>query len=537
MPLPNPGQSFTAFDPLTAAELNDTVENIEALADGSGLDNLAVTTAKIANNAVTDAKLAADIVSTLGGGWNTKNPSGATLPTPNTITYNGRRNYTLVFNSTNLTGYISNGMRLRATRTVTAPTQCTSLNGTTQYYSKASPNKLTFTNNFVVSAWVKVSSYATGIIASRYNGTSGWRLGLNSSGQVFLAGHNTGAGNQSAVQSYQSLPLNKWVHVAAQLDMFTFTATTTTSYVMLDGVDVPASVSRIGTNPTTLIQAGDLQIGAENGATNPFPGKIAQVAIYSAKVTQANIAATISQGLSGSETSLASAYSFNNSITDLNTTTPNDLTANGSAVATNVDSPFAGGASASTAYTAGTTEFGEVFNVSFSTNTTVVVQVPDGYAIPTSGGVSAVAYSVGERPLGWPGPITTLAIAMLLATFTSTTTGSFADITGLNITGYIPAGRKVRLTLGVYYASTSAAGGTFLEQAIADTTSGTTHLATSGMSAAAASYAQSPAVAIEHTPPASGSRTYKAQFKTNAAGTYTLAASTTAPITLKLELV
>ena len=43
MPLPNPDQEFTPFDPLPASELNDLVENIEALADGSGLDALAVT--------------------------------------------------------------------------------------------------------------------------------------------------------------------------------------------------------------------------------------------------------------------------------------------------------------------------------------------------------------------------------------------------------------------------------------------------------------------------------------------------------------
>jgi hypothetical protein len=36
--LPNPGMSFTAFDPLTASEQNDLVENIESLADGTGFD-------------------------------------------------------------------------------------------------------------------------------------------------------------------------------------------------------------------------------------------------------------------------------------------------------------------------------------------------------------------------------------------------------------------------------------------------------------------------------------------------------------------
>lgn len=318
---------------------------------------------------------------------------------PDTVTYNGNRSYSLVFNGVDHTSTLSNGMRLQTTRTVSAPTQCTSLNGTTQYYNKTSPNGMTFTDDFVVSGWVKVSAYTTQqTIASRYNGTSGWRLMMDSTGQVTMTGFNSGAANYSQVVAYQSIPLNKWVHIAAQLDMSTFTATTTTSYVMIDGVDVPASVSRGGTNPTSLIQAGNLEVGSWNGGLLPFNGKIAQVAIYSAKVTQANVALTYSQGLAGTETSLISAYSFNNSINDLNANA-NNLTAQGSAVATNADSPFAqDDAGAPT----GTTDCGIVQSVSFSTNTTVVVQVPEGCTIPTSGGVSTVLYSLQKAPFGFP---------------------------------------------------------------------------------------------------------------------------------------
>ena len=345
----------------------------------------------------TDAVLDALGLNSPLDGWN---PG---LPAPNTITYNGNRSYDLVFNSTDLTDTLSPGMRLRTSRTVTAPTQCTSLNGTTQYWVKTSPNKLTFTDDFVVSAWIKVSSYAQGAIVSRFNGTSGWELRLEATGQVFFVGFNAGGTNFSYVQSYQSVPLNKWVHVTAQLDMSSFTATTTTSYVMLDGKDVPCVVARGGTNPTALVQAGNLEIGSRNGGTLLFPGKIAQVAIYNAKVTQANIVATISQGLSGSETSLASAYSFNNSTADLNTSTPNDLVAGaGSPTATNADSPFALGNDLASAYTKGTTDFGVVMATSFSTNTTVTVQVPEGCTIPTSGGVTSVVYSGQRSPYGFP---------------------------------------------------------------------------------------------------------------------------------------
>jgi len=330
-----------------------------------------------------------------GAGWTTLGY------TPNTVVDNGNRSYTCTINGIDATGTLSPGMRIQATRTVTAPTKSTSLNGTTQYYSKSSPAGMTFTDDFVVSAWVKLSSYAGTAIASRYDGNNGWQLQLNSSGQIKLSGYNGGTGvNYSEVTSYQSIPLNKWVHVAAQLDMSTFTATTTTSYVMIDGVDVPASVARGGTNPTTLVQAGSINIGALNGA-NFFPGKIAQAAVFSAKVTQATIQGYISQGLTGSETSLASAYSFNNVITDLNTTNANNLTANNGAVATNADTPFTQ-TNGLTGYTVGTTNFGIVTASSFSTNTTLVVQVPEGDTLPTTGGISSISYSTQKVPFAFP---------------------------------------------------------------------------------------------------------------------------------------
>ena len=208
----------------TAAEINGNLDNdnIKTGANISGTKLGALTTPLSALDA------------NGRGGWIT-----GVLAAPNTVTYNGNRNYSLVFNSTDYTDEISPGMRLKATRTVTAPTQCTDLEaGSTQYYNKTSPSGMTFTDDFVVSAWIKLESYGTNIIASRFNGTSGWQLYLDANGRLTLAGYNAGAGNTSYVISYSSVPLGKWVHIAAQLDMSSFTATTTTSYIMFDGVDV-----------------------------------------------------------------------------------------------------------------------------------------------------------------------------------------------------------------------------------------------------------------------------------------------------------
>lgn len=342
----------------------------------------------ISNSMIRDVRVRAAVSA---GASSTSSTWTDTGYVPGTVTYNGNRSYQAVVSGADLTSFLSTGMRLKLTRTTAPPTQSTSLNGTTQYWSRASGSLtgVTFTDDFVVSAWIKVSSYAQGTIVSRFNGTSGWYMEMDSSGRIALYGLNAGAANYRGIISYQSVPLNRWVHVSAQNDMSTFTATTTTSFVMFDGVDVPASVTQGGTNPTTLIQAGNLEIGSKNGGTQLFPGKIAQVAIYSAKVTQATVKASISQTLSGSETSIAGAFKFDGNGND-SSANANNLTANGGATATTTDSPF------------NSTEYGIITKIAYSTDTTITVQVPEGYAIPTSGGISAMAYSPHKVPFGFP---------------------------------------------------------------------------------------------------------------------------------------
>ncbi|MCA9333898.1 LamG domain-containing protein, partial [Candidatus Saccharibacteria bacterium] len=236
------------------------------------------------------------------------------------------------------------------------------------------------------------------VVIGRANGTEGWMLYIETDGRISLAGYNGALTNYSKVSSYQSLPLGKWVHVAAQLDMSAFTATSTTSYIMIDGVAVPAAVTRGGTNPTALVQAGNLEVGGFNGGTNPFDGKLAQVFYSSAKITQANIRTLISQGLTSAlitTHSIVSAYSFDNSINDLNTTNANNLTAQNSAVATDTDSPF-GNSGLST-----TVEYAITTAIS-SDGLTETVQVPEGCALPTSGGITSMAYSPHKVPHGFP---------------------------------------------------------------------------------------------------------------------------------------
>jgi hypothetical protein len=380
----------------------------------------------------------------------TTTPQGWTsiVPAVNSVTDNGNNSYTLNFASA-VDTILSEGMRARTTRNSAAGVTCFSLDGSNDYLNKTSPAGMTFTDDFTVSAWIYLTSYAAANIVSRFNGTSGWRFFLAADGTIRLQGFNGGAGNYRFCSSYQSIPLNKWVHVAAQLDMSTYTVSTTTCYVMINGKDVPAFLTQNGTNPTALVQAGNLEIGSENGGASPFPGYIDQVAIYSAKVTQATILASRNQPLTGSEANLISAYSGANT-TDLNTTNANNLTAQNGAVTGFASAPW-GNRGLST-----TLDYGLVMAIPSSTS--AVIQVPEGCTIPTTGGVSAVAYSVMANPFGFVSD----KGRWIVGTYAKADTFQGSAVSGtwysLNLTMSIPTGNWLTKWQGVMYASNSVVG-------------------------------------------------------------------------------
>jgi len=314
------------------------------------------------------------------------------LSTPNTITALGNRSYSMVFNGVDHTDLLSPGMRLKMTRTVTAPTQCADLEASSsQYFTKATPSGMTFTDDFTCSAWIKLESIgATQTILARRNAsTDGFQFRIEDDGLLSMYCQRI-ASNNRLISTTQTIPLGKWVHVAMSIDL------SGGSYLAyFDGVSIPTTTTTTGTITAIVQQAATpLVIGAYATGTEPLDGKVAQAAVYSAIVSAANIRATMSQGLTGSETNIISAFSLDNSLNDL-AATANNLTAGGGALATATDTPFAGGS-------VGTTEYGIVTAASFSTNTTLTVQVPEGYAIPTTGGVSAVSYSITKIPYGFP---------------------------------------------------------------------------------------------------------------------------------------
>lgn len=303
----------------------------------------------------------------------------------------------ITFTGINYTDRISKGARIKIPRGTPAQAKSAKLNGTSQYWDKPSPLGLTFTDDFSVGAWIYVESLGGNQqIISRWNGTNGWYLFIDSTGKLILNGVNNGVNNYNRVLTRDALPLKRWVHVAAQLDMSAYSISDTTSYILVDGVRVPCSVFRSGTNPTALVQAGNLQIGASNGSSY-FNGSIAQAWISPTKTTIENVRNLMNQELNDTiitENNIVSAYSFNDSANDLNTTNPNNLSPMNGVTSDNLSSPFSKEA------------FGVVIRdpVFADGDTTVTIQTHPAYAVPNSP-LAAASISGMQSPYGYISPL------------------------------------------------------------------------------------------------------------------------------------
>ena len=361
-------------------------------------------------------------------GWN---PLGVT---PTLQSSNGQREFVLRYSGVDYTDRLQEGTKLKIPRTVTPGTQSTLLNGTNQYWSKTAPAGMTFTDDFACGAWVYLTSYpsvTTGSIIGRFNGTSGWRMEVSPTGQIGLYGINGAPANYSGVKSASSVPLFRWIYISGQLDMSAFTASSTTSYLMFDGVSVPATVSRGGTNPTSLAQAGDLQVGASN-STLYFPGYIKNAWVSSAKVPQANIQQFMNADLSPAvctANNIISAFNFNGNGNDVNTTNANNLTGQNGAVATSTNINFKPNEYAiatKATYTGG--------------NTDVTVFCPQGAGIPNET-LGATSYSSARAPYGFPADSSKWSVQLLskvAADVAGPTAGTVYNPSGLALT--VPTG-------------------------------------------------------------------------------------------------
>jgi hypothetical protein len=327
--------------------------------------------------------------------------------------------------SADISDRLSAGMKLALTRGTTPPTQCTDLErDSSQYASRAagSVSGVTFTDDFTVEAWVKLESYASGSqgIVSRYDGSTGFILrALDVTGQLRIGGY-TSAGGHREWDSRRALPLGRWVHIAATLDM---SANTATMYIDGESVDC-ANAS--GT-AVALTQAGPLQVGAQNSGAF-FDGKIADARIWSTIRTATQIRDNMNQQLVGNEAGLVSYFKLNGDFND-STANANHLTGQAGAVATNADNPMQA------------TEYAIIHKVS---GTTVTVFTGTDHNIPNMT-LTSPKYSVFKSPKGFNSAKTKWM-------FEAIWKGSFTDTGTASGVWSNPPGHRADLPLGEWEA-------------------------------------------------------------------------------------
>ena len=369
-----------------------------------------------------------DLFETTPQGWT------PVTQTVSSVSYSGNRSYTLTM-SADVSATLSPGMRVRTTRTVTAPTYMGgAFNGTSHYFTKVTPTSTlsTVANNFTFMAHAELTSYPSfGGIMGRADATpaNGIIFDVNTSGQVRFGVYNGGAANYRIVTTYQSLPLNKKTHVAASWASGTVA-------IYFDGLSVPvAAATTSGTAPTTAGTGGDFSIGRTGANTSSyFAGYISGAGAFDAVLSASTVRSYSSQVLSGSETNCICAWSLNNTGVNQQAAGTNDLTATGGVGYTSGRSPYG---TDSNGVSAGTTDYALVQSVA---TTTVVVQVPEGCTIPTSGGVSAMSYSTQQAPYGFPSDRNKWAVL--------SRNNSIALFTPVNLTVYNLGGVSVVVPAG-----------------------------------------------------------------------------------------
>jgi len=275
--------------------------------------------------------------------------------------------------------------------------------------------------------WVEPTSYAQGYMCGRFDATPNNGLGMKmeSDGRVTVQVINGGTANARTVSSYQSLPLNKKTHVAAS-----WAAGVVVIY--FDGVSVPVSAAVTGgTAPTTAGTGGDFSIGRP-GAYNAqyFSGYLSGFGVFDAVLTAATIRSLMSQDIAVGATNCIGSWNLNNTGVNQQAAGTNDLTATNS-VSYTLRSPYATQADGTNN---GTTEYAIITKTAFSTNTTLTVQVPEGNAIPTSGGVLTVSYSTQKVPYGFPAARGKWRVKTLLTTIQNS--GSIAQNAYSNIASF-----------------------------------------------------------------------------------------------------
>jgi hypothetical protein len=396
----------------------------------------------ITNGNIQDRRISAALNAPLN--LNSSGGAGWTPLTGLSLAYgsnSGNKEFT-VTNGTDLTPLLSPGMKLQVGRSISPPTTCMSFTAaSSQYASKGSPTGITFTAAFTCETWVTLASYTgqrnTIISMQDFAGTTGgWEFEIDAYGRVAVS---YGSGSSfTNFTSYQSIPLNTKVHVAAVVT----STSSKTALIYINGVSV-ATLSTIST-ATALVQASvPLTIGAASAtqANSYFDGQLSETRVWSvaqsSTLIQNNMAISIA-----AQANLVVAIPGSGNFNDISGNS-NNLTSSGGAIATYAANPY------------NAIEYATILAVSYSSSTTITLDTGDYGTIPNQTLINP-AYSISDLPFGFPKGLSTQQRSILVrAEYAGVTSNTI--LSGCSTTLTIPAGaRKVRLEALIPYAQSGS---------------------------------------------------------------------------------
>ena len=391
-------------------------------------------------------------------GWN---PIGYTA----TFLQNNGNKETVVNYAGDLTTILSPGMKVAYTRSVAPPTQCMAFQASSsQYATKASPTGMTFTSAFTLEAWVYLNSYGISgqsqHIISRRNGTDGFNLEIQTSGQVAV--YYGGSGATRAITTNESLPLRRWVHLSVVVTNVSTGAAT----IYING----RSVSTFSAGAATVLtQGGNITLGQYNGGGFFADCYLGEARAWSTARTQAEILANMNNNLTGSESGLVGLWRGDNNFNDL-TANANHLTATNGATATQNANPF------------NLIEYGKVTKVgAFSGGVTpVTVFTGTDCNIPNMA-LTSPLYSTVAAPYGFPASKDKWTVTVLNGTQTGQS--SPAANTWYNLPAFTiqaPTGQWIPSVSSNLYADKASAGPLSARATLSTTSTGESDPALTG---------------------------------------------------------
>lgn len=368
---------------------------------------------------------------------------------------NGNKEYVLNF-PLDLTTTLTKGMKMQVTRSVAAPTQCMAfVAANSQYASAPSPAGITFTGDWTQEARIRLNSYggSAGMFLlnrdSLTSSGSGFGFYITSSGQLSVYWRN--ASGISQFTSNQSVPLNRWVHVAVSVS-----ASSLNVAFYIDGVAVPFATN--STAATTIVQAANsLYLGAQNfnGAmvsNSYFDGYISEVRLWGAAMSQSFIRANMAINVSA-QTNLVALFQGSGTFNDTSGNA-NNLTATNGASSTQSGNPY------------NNIEYGFITNVGAYAggNTPITLFCGTDCNIPNMV-LSNPQYSLEKAPYGFPVARNKWIVETLMNTRLNNNGGAVGAWFNLGWQLSIPLS-EWDVGYDVYAIATTAAGTSFLSPAV-----------------------------------------------------------------------